>query len=151
MEQNRYLVIAGCLSFLAALMHLACIIGGPEWYLFFGAGEKMAQMARDGDSYPTIATLVISAILAGWGFYALSGANVIFKLPLLKTCLVLITSVYLIRGALGLIGPWLTDSPAVHHNSMTFWMVSSVICLIYGAFYMMGTKKLMQQNGDRVS
>ncbi|NMP30770.1 hypothetical protein HII17_04270 [Thalassotalea sp. M1531] len=144
MPRNNVLIIAGCLSFLAAVLHISCIFGGPEWYRFFGAGERMAQMAAAGDSYPTIATLVIAAILSGWGFYAFSGAGLIVKLPLLKTCLVLITAVYLIRGVAGLILPFVTSDPVVHQNSITFWVVSSIICCIYGTFYLLGTKQLFR-------
>jgi hypothetical protein len=42
-----------------------------------GAGEQMAQMAEQGSMYPTYVTLAISVIIAIWGFYALSGADVI--------------------------------------------------------------------------
>ena len=42
---NRYLVAGGIMSGLFALLHVAIIIGGPEWYLFFGAGQEMADMA----------------------------------------------------------------------------------------------------------
>lgn len=145
MQRNSPLVIGAYLSFLAALLHISCIFGGPDWYLFFGAGEQMAQLAAQGDSYPTIVTLIISAILTGWGIYALSGAGVVFKLPFLKTCLVLITSVYILRGVAGLIGPFFTTDPVVHQNSMTFWIVSSTICCIYGGFYLVGTIRHFRQ------
>ncbi|MFC3122695.1 hypothetical protein [Agaribacter flavus] len=137
-SRNTPLIIGGWLSSVAALLHIACIFGGPEWYLFFGAGEKMAQMAAAGDPYPTIATLIIASILFGWALYAWSGAGVIIKLPLLRTCLILITAVYLIRGIAGLTVPFFTDHPAIHHNSMTFWIVSSAICCVYGYFYLQG-------------
>ncbi|GAA0855228.1 hypothetical protein [Aliiglaciecola litoralis] len=142
MEKNNHLIIAGYLSFLASLLHISCIFGGPDWYRFFGAGERMAQLAAAGDAYPTIATLVIAAILAVWGLYALSGAGVILKLPLLKTGLVLITAIYLVRGVAGLIVPFVTSDPIVHQNSITFWIVSSLICSIFGIYYMLGTRKL---------
>lgn len=145
MSKNTELIIAGSLSILAALLHISCIFGGPDWYLFFGAGERMAQLAAQGDPYPTVVTLVITAILTGWGLYAFSGAGVIVKLPLLKVCLVLITAIYLLRGIAGLVGPFLTSHPAVHQNSITFWVVSSIVCCIYGTFYLLGTIKLWPQ------
>ncbi|WP_310736011.1 hypothetical protein [Pseudoalteromonas sp. SR41-7] len=98
---NNTLFTAGILSFIASLLHVACVFGGPDWYRLLGAGEQMAQMAEQGSMYPTYVTLAISVIIAIWGFYALSGAGVILKLPLLKTALVLITAVYLIRGIAG--------------------------------------------------
>ncbi|GGP38826.1 hypothetical protein [Shewanella saliphila] len=140
MQRNSLLVIAGCLSLFAALLHISCIFGGPDWYLFFGAGESMAQMAADGETYPTIVTLVIATVLCVWGLYAFSGAGLIVKLPLLKTCLVLITAVYLIRGVAGLIVPFFTSASEIHQNSMTFWLVSSTVCCIYGIYYLLGTR-----------
>ncbi|GAC22760.1 hypothetical protein GMES_0454 [Paraglaciecola mesophila KMM 241] len=146
MQRNNLLVSAGYLSFFAALLHVSCIYGGPSWYRFFGASEHMAQMAANGDLYPTIATLVIATVLTVWGLYALSGAGLIFKLPFIKTCLVVITGIYLVRGVTGLIVPFLTKNPLIHQNSMTFWMVSSTICCIYGIFYLLGTMRLWRQN-----
>jgi hypothetical protein len=148
-HNNLFLKIGGSLSFLAALLHLSCIIGGPQWYLFFGAGENMAQLAQQGDAYPTIVTSIIASVLLGWGFYALSGADVILKLPLLKTCLVLITAVYILRGIAGLIAPFITTDPVVQQNSITFWVVSSIVCLIFGGFYMLGTIKLWRMSGPQ--
>jgi putative oxidoreductase len=142
MQRNSLLVIAGCLSIFAALLHISCIFGGPDWYLFFGAGERMAQMAAAGDIYPTIVTLVIASVLSVWGLYAFSGAGLIVKLPLLKTCLVLISAVYLIRGVAGLIVPFFTSASEIHQNSMVFWLVSSTVCCIYGIYYLLGTKQL---------
>ena len=63
MHKNNQLIIAGSLSILAALLHIGCIFGGPDWYLFFGAGQRMAQLAAQGDPYPTIVTLAIASIL----------------------------------------------------------------------------------------
>jgi putative oxidoreductase len=142
MHNNIQLIIAGCLSTLAALLHISCIFGGPDWYLFFGAGQRMAQLAAQGDPYPTIATIGIASILTGWGLYAFSGAGIIVKLPLLKTCLTLITVIYFLRGIAGLVVPFLTSDPVVHQNSIIFWLVSSSICCIYGTFYLLGTVKL---------
>lgn len=142
MKQNRFLIAASALSFIASLLHVACIFGGPDWYRFFGAGEQMGQLAEQGSTYPTYVTLAIAVIIALWGLYALSGAGVILKLPLLKTALVLITAIYLVRGIAGLIIPFLTTSQIIHHNSIKFWIISSIICCIYGLFYLFGTLKL---------
>lgn len=151
MHKNNQLIIAASLSFLAALLHISCILGGPDWYLFFGAGQHMAQLAAQGDPYPTIVTLIIASILSGWGLYALSGAGVIFKLPLLKTCLVLITVIYLLRAIVGLVAPFLTSDPIVHQNSITFWITSSIICCIYGTFYLLGTIKLWRSSEHQIT
>ncbi len=142
MKKNNPLIIAGSLSMLASILHISCIFGGPEWYLFFGAGTRMAELAAAGDSYPTLVTLVIASILAVWGLYAYSGAGMILKLPLLKTVLALITGVYLVRGVVGLIIPFVTADPVVHQNSLTFWIVSSLVCCVFGMYYFIGLKNL---------
>lgn len=84
MKQNRFLIAASALSFIASLLHVACIFGGPDWYRFFGAGEQMAQLAEQGSTYPTYVTLAIAVIIALWGLYALSGAGVILKTATFK-------------------------------------------------------------------
>lgn len=136
MNKNYYLITAGLLSFTASLLHLACIYFGASWYRFFGAGEQMALMAEQGDSYPTLVTLAISAVLFTWSLYALSAAGVIKRLPLIKTALVAITSVYLVRGAAGFA---FVSEPI--GRSPEFWVWSSAICFVIGIIHMIGLKK----------
>ncbi len=45
------------------MLHLEIIIGGPDWYRFFGAGEGMAQMAEKGIAYSDIAATSIATVL----------------------------------------------------------------------------------------
>lgn len=134
MQKNRFLILAASCSGVAALLHLGCIIFGGDWYRFFGAGEQMAQMAEAGDIYPTLATLVIVSLLSIWSLYALSGAGVIFRLPLLRTGLCTISVIYLLRGI-----TFIPLMPLFPGNSMAFWVVSSAICFVIGIFYALGT------------
>lgn len=133
-----YLKLAGTLSFLASLMHLAIIVGGPPWYRFFGAGEGMAQMAEQGSLQPTLITLGISLVLAVWGAYAWSAAGILRQLPLLKIVLILITLVYLLRGLVGLVAPFVSSHPQITQNSIAFWVWSSIICLAFGLIHLKG-------------
>lgn len=133
-----YLKIAGALSFIAAILHLAIIFGGPAWYRFFGAGEHMAAMAEQGLLQPTLITLFISIVLASWGAYAWSGAGIFPEFPLLKVALVLITAAYLVRGFLGLLAPLMAEHPLVAQNSPGFWVWSSLISLSFGFVYLKG-------------
>lgn len=139
MNGQTQLIIAGSLSIVASLLHLAIIVGGPDWYRFFGAGEQMASLAETGSHYPAFVTSIIAVILFVWGLYALSGAGVIITLPLMKLALCLITFIYLVRGMAGLILPFVSQHPAIVENSLKFWIVSSIICLIFGAFHLFGT------------
>ena len=130
---NTSLILGAGLSAIAAALHVAIVIGGSSWYRFFGAGEQFASAAENGRWWPAIITLGIACMLGLWAAYALSGAGVIRPLPFLKLALVLITSVYLLRG--------LVLAPALlfARSSVTpfvFW--SSAICIGYGAFHLLG-------------
>lgn len=132
--RNNWLIAAGFLSVAASLLHVATIIGGPDWYRFFGAGEEMARAAERGSSIPGLVTAAIAAILAIWALYAFSAAGFVRRLPLIRTALVLITAVYLVRG-LALV-PLLALKPQLVDS---FEIVSSLIVLCYGATYAVGT------------
>lgn len=129
-----WLQIGGWLSLVAAALHLAIIVGGPDWYRFFGAGEGMAQAAERGEWTPVLATLGIATVLAIWAAYAFSGAGAIVRLPLLRTGLCLITAIYLGRAAafvpLQMVRPDLSDA---------FALWSSLIVLVFGLTYAIGT------------
>lgn len=137
---NRYLVIGGILSAIASLLHIAIIIGGADWYRFFGAGEGMARLAQNGSMYPTIITSIIAAILALWSLYAFSGAGVISRLPLLKIALWIISMIYMMRGLLGIPIVICLDHPYLNEleNKMVFMVFSSVISLGIGLLYLIG-------------
>ena len=130
---NFLLVLAAALSAVAALLHLACIYFGGPWYRVMGAGEQMAQLAESGSSRPTIITLFIACVLFMWSLYALSGAGVIGRLPLLRSGLVAITAVYLIRG-FGFV-PLMSVIPG---RSLNFWLWSSAICAVFGVVHAVG-------------
>src|SRR5687768_3965647 len=95
---NTFLVVGAALSAVAALLHLGCIAFGAPWYRFLGAGEQMAQMDLAGHWYPSVASLVIAAILLVWSLYALSGAGAMRRLPLTRLVLCAVTGIYLLRG-----------------------------------------------------
>ena len=88
-EANKILLFGGVLSGIGALLHIAIIIGGPQWYRFFGAGEEIASMAEQGSWYPAVLTFGIAVVLFIWAFYAFSGAGLIRRFPLLKVGLML--------------------------------------------------------------
>ncbi len=133
-KRNHWLLAGGVLSALAAILHRAVIVGGPNWYRFFGAGEGMARMAEQGRLEPILITLAIAALLGIWAAYAFAGAGVIRRLPLMRTALVAISAIYLLR-ALAL-APLLALRPELV-DSFAVW--SSLIVLAYGAAYAVGT------------
>ncbi|MEZ9232971.1 hypothetical protein AB4259_18000 [Vibrio amylolyticus] len=149
-SNNRYLIAASVCCFLAALAHLGCIVFGADWYRALGAGEQMALMAEKGLWYPTLVTLAITVVLSIWGLFALSGSGAILTLPLTRTVLVLITGVFLLRAV-----AFVVLIPSFPDNSLTFWLVSSGICLLIGLLFAVGTKqqwtKLARPNNNKVA
>jgi hypothetical protein len=130
---NTALAAAACLSAIAALLHVGIIVGGPAWYRFFGAGERLASAAAAGEVYPTLVTAAIALALAMCAAYACAGAGLIGPLPFAKPVLGAITAVYLLRGLV--IVPLLAGArPGV----TAFWLWSSLICLGYGVVHLVG-------------
>tara|TARA_R110002167_G_scaffold14667_17_gene59226 strand:- start:3274 stop:3705 length:432 start_codon:yes stop_codon:yes gene_type:complete len=131
---NPWLLLAGSLSAAAALAHLAVIPGGPRWYAFFGAGQRMVRLAERGSPVATLITLGIATVLAVWSAYGLSGAGLLPPLPLLGPGLAAISAVYLVRA--------LVFVPAVlirTGRAGPFAWTSSAIVLVFGLAYAIGT------------
>ncbi|HWW11975.1 MAG TPA: hypothetical protein VN018_05620 [Brevundimonas sp.] len=133
MTPNPALITGGVLSAGACLLHLAAIVGGPSWYRTLGAGERMARQVEQGSWTPHLITVGIAGLLAVWAAYAFSGAGLIPRLPLLRTALVLITAVYLLRGLV------LVPAFALNPGGVTpFVLWSSLIVLAYGIVHAVG-------------
>ena len=133
---NVFLIIAGSLSAITAIAHVGCIYFGAPWYRFFGAGEHMAMLAERGSIQPTLITSGIVLVFSIWSMYAFSAAGLIFRLPLLRLALVIMTSIYLIRGIAGF---FLIQSPM--GRSPEFWLWSSIICLFVGVIHFIGLQQ----------
>ena len=135
---SKILIIAGSFSFFAAALHVGVVVGGPSWYRLFGAGESMAKMAEQHSLKPTVITLGIAAVLFVWGCYAWSGAGFLPSMPFIKLALSAITAIYLLRGVVGLIAPFVTNHPQISQNPTAFWVWSSAICVVIGLFHLIG-------------
>ena len=131
---NIWLIAAGWGSIAASLAHLACIIGGPDWYRFMGAGEHIARAAERGAWMPTLLTMAIAVVLALWAAYAFSAAGIIVRLPLARTALLLISAVLILRAC----AYFVRDSwrPDLSHSFMAW---SSLIVLLLGLCFAIGT------------
>ncbi|MEA3002153.1 MAG: hypothetical protein QOH81_941 [Sphingomonadales bacterium] len=134
MQGNKWLIAGGLLSAAAALLHIAIIFGGANWYRFFGAGEGMARAAEAGSVRPVLVTTGIAAILLLWALYAFSGAGLVRPMPLLRTGLVLIAAIYLLRAFAPV--PMLILRPD-RVDSFVVW--SSLAVLVFGLLHAIGT------------
>jgi hypothetical protein len=133
---NRFLLSGGTFSILVALLHVAIILGGPDWSRFWGAGEQMAKLEENGSLLPDIVTFFLVVIFLIWGLYAYSGAGLVKRLPLLKTGLVVISSIYTIRGLL------LVTFIFRPEQLTSFILWTSIVSLIAGLIHFIGTKQV---------
>jgi len=132
------LKLAGILSGLVALLHLAVIFVGASAYRYFGAGEEMAQLAQRGSPLPALITGAIVAVFAVWALYGFSGAGWIRRLPLLRIGLLTIGVVYTLRGlALGPELVWHFSGGAALVPARL--PVFSAVSLLTGVLYLWGT------------
>lgn len=132
-DANRWLLMAAALSLIGALLHLACIAGGPDWYRALGAGEGLARAVERGHLRPHVMTAGIAAVLLAWVAFALSAAAMLPPLPLTRIALVAITLVLLARGLLIFVpGLWRPDLGF----SFKFW--SSLYVLAMAASFGIG-------------
>jgi hypothetical protein len=122
----------------AAFLHIAVIIGGPAWYRFFGAGEELARLAEEGSAIPDAITALITLVLLLWSLYAFAGAGLVRRLPWLKTVLMLIMAIYLLRG-IALV-PMALFTP---HDVDGFLIISSLICLGIGLLHLTGIRGML--------
>lgn len=140
MSGRALLIAAAVGDVLAALAHLAAIVGGVDWYRFMGAGPRMARMVERGLILPHLYTLAIATVLAGWAIYALSGAGIIGRVPLLRTGLIAISVVCIVRGLM-VFGPF----TAARDAPPGFWVWSSLIVLALGLLHAVGTWRMWEQ------
>ncbi len=142
-----WLIAAGGMSLVAGLAHLACIVGGTSWYLFLGAPKGFAYAAGRGDLRPALITAGLAAIILAWAAYAFSAAGLFRRLPLRKTALVAISVVLVGRGASYFFAPfWAGWRPDL---SQTFIVWSSLITLVMGACFAIGTWRAWPQLSQR--
>jgi hypothetical protein len=90
------LILGGAASFFNALLHVALAIR-PQLYRYCGADE-LAQMHEQGSPFTLLVTLSLAVMFAAWGTYALSGAGVIGRLPLLRAVPVTVGVIYVLRS-----------------------------------------------------
>lgn len=133
------LVMAAAIAIFTALAHSSCIFLGPECYAFQMAPESIVTSAREGTAFAAIATLVVSAIFVIWAAYALSGAGLILRLPLLPLGIYTISFLCIVRGLLG-IQLWIRKPEVMS----TFGNVSSWIWFATGLLFLVGYRLVLK-------
>lgn len=119
-------IVAAALNGLVALLHLGIILGGPNWYRFFGAGDQLASMAERKHPWPGILTGIIALVFTSWTAICLSLAGILAPIPLALMAAWIITAIYTLRALAPLIlMPWIKTL----RTGFLFW--SSIICGLF--------------------
>ncbi len=151
MNLNRWLALSGWLTLLAAVLHLAIPIGGPDWYRFFGAPERIVRMAAAGRWYPVLFCLFVASILGVAALYSFSGAGIVRRLPLRAFVLVAFAALFLLRGLtfipLAIFKPVMFARFCGCRGVDTFLVVTSLVSLVIGIGFAGGCWTTLKENG----
>jgi len=133
---HNYLLLAGGYFSLAfAIFQLTAIWWPPAAVRYLGGPAEMS--AQKPILYSALCVF-FAAIVAIFGLYALSGAGQIRRLPLLRTGLIIITVIFLLRGLLAI-----PQIPMViKHPHLLRFLIFSVVSLVVAALYGCGVVQL---------
>ena len=134
MTGKRFLILAACANFAIALLHAVIPFMGVNGYIYFGTSE-LALLESQGSPVPEIATWFLALVFAGFGFYCLSGAGTIRRLPLLNLALWIIGGVYTLRGLILILDIQRFLSGVIYPMRQPFF---SAVALVIGLMVLVG-------------
>ena len=144
---KTFLRLAGIMSALLAVMQCAVPLFGAKGYRFFGAGDRVAQAVEGGALWPVGLTLCVGAIFAVFAFYALAAASERLRPPLLRTGLLIVGLIFMLRG-LSVVPQgmaWFRNPEMIPGRFVIF----SFVALAMGALYMIGVIMAWQDLAPR--
>jgi len=133
LSREHILSVAGWLSAAIAVLHIVIIFLGAPAYRYFGAGEDMARQAEAGSLLPAAVTLAVTVVFIAFALYAFAGAGQLRRPPLLRTGLIVITAIYLLRGfaLFPELAQYAQGSSIVLPRQLAFSLVSLTIGLLH--------------------
>ncbi len=140
-KSNPYLVIGGLFSITFAVFQLSAIFWNDELLKFFGGPVTMR--AQSPVVY-ILACVFIAAVVALFGLYAFSGTGKIRRLPFLRTMLIVITVLFLVRG-----GELYIDVKLMNAHpelDLVRFAIFSVIALCAGIVHLLGVVRFFRLN-----
>jgi hypothetical protein len=135
-KASHFLIASGVISALIAIFHVILVLR-PELYAYVapGQGDVLSQMAEQGSTLTTIATITLAIIFAIWAIYAFSGAGLLPQQPLLRPLLIAIAVIYILRGLF-----LLTEIKMVLEQGYALrFVLFSSLSLVTGLLYLVGT------------
>jgi len=96
----RALRIGGWANLAIAAAHIVLLVWAWTVFGWVGIEHDMRELAEQGAALPYLVTLITAGFFLVFGLYALSGAGDLRRLPLLRSVLVLIAVIYVLRATL---------------------------------------------------
>ena len=137
---GRMLALAGSLSAAVASLHFGIILAGAPAYRYFGAGERMARADEHGSLIPGLITLGLTLLFTTWCLYAFSGARLFRPLPWVRSGLVIIGSIYTLRG-LAFFPQIALFLSASQEGFQARQLAFSLVSLLIGLVHLIGTRR----------
>ncbi len=136
---RRALRIGGWTNIAIAAAHVLCLIWAWSVFRWVGIERDMRELAEQGAALPYVLTLVVAAGFLVFGLYALSGARDLRRLPLLRTGLVVIATIYAYRATWGIGAVAHGDGPQI---------AFAAIALLIGLCYADGAVHVTRPEAD---
>jgi len=140
--KSHFLITGGIIAGLAAIWHLLCLIGGVGWLAFARAPLAIIESYKQGTALAPIATVIIAGLMFACAAYAFSSAGLIRKIPLLKSALVTISVLCLLRATLvmpRIVRESFTDTWQIVASAVFFFVG---ICFLLGSIEAFSVKKI---------
>ena len=137
---NIYLQIGGIFSLAFSVFQICGAFMPSNVILYFGGPVKLQA---ESPALFAILCVVLGMVIAIAGSYALSGAGKIGQLPFLRSVLVAVTTIFILRG-LGVI-PLLLVMLSHPESNVFRHFFFSLVALCVGVVHLIGIVKLFRQ------
>ena len=145
---KKFLIAGGMISAMISTLHIVRGMN-PMLYGVIAPGQvlTLSEMAEQSSSLIMILSFVIALIFAIWAIYAFSGAGWLRPLPLLRTGLVVIGIIYILRS---LFMP--SEINMVLNEGYPFrFVLYSALSFVAGLLYLLGRVKMKSQGQSKPS
>jgi hypothetical protein len=131
--KSTLLISAGIIASASAIWHLLCILGGPRWFIFARAPQQIIDSVQQGTLLAPIATLAVASLMFACTVFAFSAAGLIRKVPFLKSALIAIATLCILRGLIAI-------PKFVTPLGLDIWqIVASTVWLYVGICFFVGS------------
>ncbi len=131
--KRRGLLAGAAIALAGAAIHWVAPAFGAPYYAALGAPPWLVASARAHGWHAPVTTVAIGTLMGLCAAYGASGAGLVGRLPLLRTALVAIALVGLVRGLL--VVPYLLLVPGTF---TPFNVLGSLVWFVAGAGFALG-------------